>query len=192
PSFRKILHQKGYALLFDPDAPSTRRWSIAEEVPLGSFGTLKFMPEDASKSGVLEAVEGEEAVPDSGMPNSVEEMLEQEPYEEVLQSELIVAGRSALHLISWLALNKLAHQRTLFRVRIGSKSRPVRELRRMLWIFRTHFDHPLYDDQFAESEFRNPPLPNKALVAFEFQSHTHFREEQDREKRAPAADSPAT
>lgn len=168
-SFRKILHQKAYALLYDPEAPSAKRWSIQEEVPLGVSNTLKYLPEP-----------GEAPPPKkgTGVVNVDEDPLEQELYEEAMQQQLLVSGRSAMSLLMWLALNKITNMRTMYRVKIGSRLRPVRELRRLIFLVREKFAHPLYDDAMPESEFVKPPTPVRAFCSFDFNQHSHFREEE--------------
>jgi hypothetical protein len=173
-AFRKILHQRGYALIYDPSLPKEDRWSIQEEVPFcpqattDENGLIKFDVIDPNKAPGAAAPED-----DGG--------LDQALYEEASDEELLIRGRSALYLICWLAVNRMSNPRTMFRVKIGSRMRPVRELRQVLFVFR-HFVHPLYDGVLPESEFVTPPVPVKIFISFDFAKHSHFREEERKDK----------
>jgi len=199
-SFRKMLHQSAYALIFDPNAASDKRWAIQEEVPLGVKSALKYLPEQgteeaeamlkkAKSTRMMSRAEMEKHIREGTVASTnaapvpeEEDPLEQELYEEAMQQQLLVSGRSVINLIVWLALNKLTNIRTMYRVKIGPKNRPVRELRSLMLLFKNNFGHALYEDGMPESAFKDPPKPLRAFLSFDFAQHSHFREDQDADK----------
>ncbi|MCA8940300.1 MAG: class I adenylate cyclase [Planctomycetes bacterium] len=151
PGFRKMLHQQGYAIVGRDDCPKHVQWTLSEEVPV------------FERKGPGEK-KGDTA------PTQM-----QETYEEGTNAETLVQSRTPLHILVWLACNKLLKKRSMLRVIAGGTRRAAADVRRFVLKIADFFEHPLYDDKFAESEFNIPPVPAKAILYFDIQQSGMFR-----------------
>jgi|GEM_PF-4324202 len=101
------------------------------------------------------------------------EELESDEWE--IREEALLAGGSALFLSAWLAANKLASPQTNYRLEFGGRSSAANEMRPLINKLSQLFEHPLYVDQMDESKFKEPAIPYRAFVSFDFEGQRHYR-----------------